>query len=163
MTVLRRMIVLPQCERIVMNFAEAGLQNPLDSIYKLSKIATRASTEDNLVWVMQLMYDMWSSGALHNDQFAVRNLGSPGGKSLVDLLVFKTDILEHLLHKFMDSRSFLEPVKKTIRDACANIDTFRKHCGYFYNTKHNPAPLLDFILCRQVSFQLASQGFSGFH
>ena len=69
------------------------------------------------MWVMQLMYDMWSSGALHNDQFAVRNLGSLWGKRLVDLLVFKKDMLEHLLHKFMDSRSFLAPVKKTIRDA----------------------------------------------
>ena len=105
---------------------------------------------------------MWSSGALHNDQFAVRNPGPPAGKSLVDLLVLKKDILEYLLHKFMDSQSLLGPVKKTIRDACANIDTFRKHCEYFYNTKHNPAPLLDSIRCRQVSFQLASQCFSGF-
>ena len=67
---------------------------------------------------------------------------------LVDLLLFKTDILQFLLYKFMGSRSFLEPLKKTIRDVCANIDTSRKHCGYFYNTKHNPAPLLDFILRR---------------
>jgi hypothetical protein len=44
------------------------VQHPLDNIYKLSKIATRASKEDNLVWVMQLMYDMWSSGAFQDDQ-----------------------------------------------------------------------------------------------
>jgi hypothetical protein len=53
MTVLRRVIVLPQRERLAMHFAEAGLHIPLDSIFKLSKIATRARTEGNLVWVMQ--------------------------------------------------------------------------------------------------------------
>ena len=77
---------------------------------------------------MQFMYDMWSSGALRNDQFAIRNL-TPVGKSLVDLFVLQKDFLEFLLHRFMDSRSFLAPAKKTIRDGCANIDTFRKHCG----------------------------------
>ena len=38
------------------------------------------------MWVMQLMHDVWSRRALHNDQFAFRNL-APVGKSLVDLLV----------------------------------------------------------------------------
>ena len=120
------------------------MHKPLGSTYKLNKIATRASKEDNLVWGMQFMYDVWSSGALHNDQFAFRNL-TPMGKSLVDLLVLK-NILEYLLHKFMDSWSFLESGKKTIRDVCANIDTFRKQCRYFHNAKHCPVPLLDLII-----------------
>ena len=122
------------------------MHNPLDIFYKLNNIVTCAGKEDSLAWVVQFMYVLRFSGALHNDQFAIRNL-TPVGKSLVDLLVLKKDILEFLLHKFMDSRSFLEPAKKTIRDVCANIDTFRKHCGYFYITKHSPAPLLDFIRC----------------
>ena len=66
--------------------------NPLGRIYKLSKIATRASTEDNLVRATPLMDDVWSSGAPRNDQFAIRNL-TPVRKSLVDLLVFKKDTL----------------------------------------------------------------------
>ena len=90
-------------------------------------------------------HDVWSSGAPHNDQFAIRNL-TPMGKSLVDLLVLNKDILEYLLHKCIDTRSFLEPAQKTIRDVSANIDTFREQCGYFCNTKNCPAPLLDFII-----------------
>ena len=49
MTVLRSMMTLPACAGIVMKFAEAGVQNRLDSIYKLGKIATHASKEGNLV------------------------------------------------------------------------------------------------------------------
>ena len=78
---------IPVCASILIKFAEASVQNPLDNIYKLGKIATRASKEDNLAWVMQLMYDVWSSGAFHNDPLAYRNF-TPAGKSLVDLLVF---------------------------------------------------------------------------
>ena len=82
------MMALPACASIVMKFAEAIVHNPLGDIYKLSKIATRAIKEDNLVWVMQLMYEISFSEALHNDPFAFRNL-TPVGKRLVDLLVLE--------------------------------------------------------------------------
>ena len=165
MTVLRRMNTLPACASIVMKLAEANVQNPLGRIYKLSKIATRASKADNLVCVMQLMYDVWSNGALHNDQFAFQNL-TPMGKSLVDLLVLKQDILDLLLHKCMDSRSFLEPANKTIRGVCANIGKFRKQCEYCLQYQALPRPALRFHIfvaasC-QVSFQTSSQCFSAF-
>ena len=44
------MMILPPRASIVIKFAEAEVQNLLDNIYKLSKIATRTSKEDNLVW-----------------------------------------------------------------------------------------------------------------
>ncbi len=57
MTVLRRTMTLPVRASVVVQFAEAGMHNPLDSIYKLSNIVTRKQR--------------WTSGALHHDQFCI--------------------------------------------------------------------------------------------
>ena len=147
MTVLRRMMTHPACERVVLKLAEAGLSNPLDSIYKLHKIVVRCGgSVDGMAWCLELMYDLWQSGALAGDQFSVRLLASTGkaGKtSLVDLMLFKKEIVDYLLNKFMDSRSFRAEGKKLLRDTCRDLEHFRQQCGYFYNTKHKTAFSLD--------------------
>ena len=143
MTVLRRMMVHPACERVVLKLAEAGLSNPLDSIYKLHKIVVRCGgSVDGMAWSLELMYNLWHIGALAGDQFAIRHLQT-AGKSLTDLMWFKQDVMDYLLNKFMDSRSFKAEGKKVLRDTCRNLEYFRQQCGYFYNAKLKPARSLD--------------------
>ena len=136
MTVLRRMMTHPACERVVLKLAEAGVSNPLDSIYKLHKIVIRCGgSVDGMAWSLELMHDLWDSGALAGDQFAIRHLQT-AGKSLTDLMLFKKDLLEHLVNAFMDSRGFKPEGKKLLRDTCRGVEHFRQQCGYFYNAKH---------------------------
>ena len=137
--VLQKMMINPACERVVLKLAEAGSSNPLDSIYKLHKIVVRcAGSVDDMAWSLELMYDLWHSGALAGDQFAIRLLQT-AGKSLTDLMLFKKDILDFLLNKFMDSRSFKIEGKKVLRDTCRDLEYFRRQCGYFYNAKYKEA------------------------
>ena len=143
MTVLRRMMAHPACERVVLKLAEAGLSNPLDSIYKLHKIVVRCGgSVDGMAWCLELMYDLWHSGALVGDQFSIRLLAT-AGKSLVDLMLFKKETMDYLVNKFMDSRSFRTEGKKLLRDTCRDLEYFRQQCGYFYNAKLKPARSLD--------------------
>ena len=58
-------------------------------------------------------------------------------------MLFKKDIMEYLLNKFMDSRSFKAEGKKLLRDTCRDLEYFRQQCGYFYNAKLKPARSLD--------------------
>ena len=41
-TVLKRMISIPECTKIVLRLGGQGISNPLDSIYKLHKIIAQA-------------------------------------------------------------------------------------------------------------------------
>ena len=80
--------------------------------------------------------DLWSSGALKDDQLSVRQLG--GGKNQIgalDVLVCKREIMRRLIGTFMDNRDFAQSGKDRIRELCTNVQTFRKKCGYAYNTK----------------------------
>ena len=139
LTVLRRMMVVPACEKVVIRMADAGLSNPLDNVYNLHKIVVRAVTEDRMAWVLEMMEDFWASGALAYDQFAVRHL-STAGKSLPDLLIAKQDVLRHLLGSFLDSRAFSSEQKQRLRDTCRSLEHSRAKCGYFFNAKYKQVP-----------------------
>ena len=90
---------------------------------------------DGMAWSLELMHDLWDSGALAGDQFAIRHLQT-AGKSLTDLMLFKKDLLEHLVNAFMDSCGFKPEGKKLLRATCRDVEYFRQQCGYFYNAKH---------------------------
>ncbi len=140
MTVLKRLMSIPKCSKIVLDLEEQGVKNPLDSIYKLHKIVTRAGTADKIEWAFELMVDLWRSGAIHSDQLGVRHMDGKGqganGKGIVDLLCFKRDLLRHLTGDFVDGRAFTTDQKQHLRDICCNgLESFRKQCGYVYNTK----------------------------
>lgn len=110
MTVLRRLMALPRCANMVMALCDEGLANPLDSVYKLNKIVSKASTPDKIEWSLELLIDLWRSGALKSDQLGFRhlagNITGSGGKGIVDLMVFKRELLQHLIGKFADGRKF---------------------------------------------------------
>ena len=58
------------------------------------------------------MYDLWNSGALAREQFAIRHLQT-AGTSLTDLMLLKKDALDYLVNAFMDSRGFKPETKQS--------------------------------------------------
>ena len=145
-------MTLPVCAKLVLGLEDEGTQNPLDSIYKLHRIVTRAATPERIEWSLALMVDFWRSGAITTDQLSLRHIDGRGlkgsdGKGLVDLLCFKKDVLDHMLGDFMEAHMFNHEQKKKLRAICGTIESFRDKCGYFYNAKHRkvdpraPAPL----------------------
>ncbi len=138
MTVLKRLMALPRCAQIVLGLSEEGIANPLDSIYKLHKIIVRASTPDKLEWSLELLVDFWRSGMLKTDQLSIRHIDGRAtgnqGKGVVDLMVFKMELLTHLTGAFLDNRTFKPQDKQLLRDACTSIEKFRRRCGYCFNS-----------------------------
>lgn len=86
------------------------------------------------------MVDFWRSGALKSDQLAVRQLDGKqkgsNGKGLVDVLVYKRDLLRYILIEWMEPLSWSPSEKALLREACASIAGFRSKCGYIYNARH---------------------------
>ena len=140
LTVLRRLMSIPACAKMVMELEELGASNPMDSIYKLHKVVTRAGSPERIEWAFELMLDLWKSGALKSDQLSIRHLDVRGlganGKGIIDLLCFKKEVLRHLTGELLDSNSFSSSQKQTLRDVCnGGISRFREKCGYVYNAK----------------------------
>lgn len=145
--VYKRMMSSKKCAAIVLELEDLGTANPLDSIYKLAKICTKASTADMIEWSLELMIDLWRSGALKSDQMAVRQLDGKQkgscGKGLIDILTYKKDVLKYILNTYIEPLSWPPADKARIRDVCSSIQYFRSKCGYIYNTRHLKATGLD--------------------
>ncbi len=143
LTVLRRMVCIPRCTILLSELEEEGCANPLDSIYKLHKIVTRAQSADKIEWTLELMIDMWRSGGYKSDQYSVRHLDGKGtaaaGKGIVELMGFKQDLLKHLVGDFLDARQICNEDKHTLRGVCASLAVFRERCGYVHNNKYRKA------------------------
>ncbi len=148
LTVLKRLLNIPSCCTLLLELEELGLENPLDSIYKLHKVIIRGATRDNIEWSLHLMIDLWRSGALKTDQLSVRHLDGKckgsDGKGIVELMCFKAAVLRHLMGEFMDTRTFTDAQKALLRGVCSHgITEFRRRCGYVHNRKHGNKALPD--------------------
>ena len=124
-------------QAIIMKMEQYGVKNPLGSIYKLNKVVGKAGSQENITWAVELMYDLWMSGSLKDDQMALRHLegkikGS-NGKGTVDLLILKKDLQSYILDHWMDKCAWSAAQKATIRDVCRSIVKFRESCGYVFN------------------------------
>ena len=121
LSVLRRLMSRPKCHKLVLNLCEEGLGNPLDSVYKLHKIVSKANSPDMIEWSLELICDQWRSGALKADQLGMRHLrgdiAGSGGKGIIDLMVFKHDALQFLLGPFAAVREF-SPANKASPTTC---------------------------------------------
>ncbi|MCP4244388.1 MAG: hypothetical protein GY772_27905 [bacterium] len=139
LTVLRRLMSLPRCGALVAELEEMGIDNPMDSIYKYHKLLVKAGAPEKVEWALELMVDLYKSGGLRKEAFAIRAItGTPrtGNKGLVDLLVYKRDCLAFLVGEFLDARALPDKDKRALREACASIQVFRGKCGYVFNNKY---------------------------
>ncbi len=124
----------PHVFTLLLSLDEAeGVRNPLDSVCKLQWLTIRA--KDKLSWVAPLLVDLYKSGALSIDQCSLRALKGPAStqSGVVDVLARKADLLSHLL-RWAENASFPDAVKDKLRAVCVDVDTFRKHCGYAWQS-----------------------------
>ena len=76
---------------------------------------------------------MLQCGSLHDGDTSLRALKGEGahkGAGLVDLLVFKRGLLDHLLTRFLPDMSWSGEIKKSIIDTTRNYLDFRQCNGY---------------------------------
>jgi hypothetical protein len=138
MTICSRMLSIPACKAALIEVdQEYGANNPLDSYNKLQALIQKSKVPAKLEWVVLLLLDLHKSNALRGDQIGVRTLqGAKGdrGRSLVDLLMYKEDVLNHLTSTVLDSLALEPSTKSKIRAITASLATYRTNCGYSYNS-----------------------------
>ena len=123
---------------------EFSTRNPLDSTTKLQTIINKGGKDtEKIEWCVLLLLDLHASGALRYDQIGLRALqgGSTrtGGKGLLDLLLFKRELMQYMIHGFVDTLKFPPAIKVKIRETCSSISQYRTACGYSYNPTYKPA------------------------
>ena len=140
LTVHARMLSIPVVKALLVDAQEGEKNNPLDKITKLLVIAQKAQSVDRIQWAVEMILDLYASGALVYEQVGSRALegrtAQAAGKGLVDLFVLKHTALQHLTTEWLDSWAVPSDVKAAIRRVCSSLSAFRSGCGYHYNPSY---------------------------
>ena len=124
---------------------ESAQGNPLDSVCKLSSLATRAKTPENIEWTIELLFDYTRSGALSKDQVGVRalegKLAGQQGRGLVDMCVYKRGLLSHLSNNVLGKLKWGDEIQIAMREAMTSIAVFRNKCGFLFTPTMKPVSL----------------------
>jgi hypothetical protein len=142
----KEILQVPRLKAMVMETDDRfGKQSPHNSILKLQlyynrtklvfddlRIRDAAQIVNGLQWVFQAVHDRLVAGLLKPDDFAKRAISgeSSGNKGLVDLLLLKFFVLEHLLHTWLPTLGVPIDIVVGIQSALKDFNEYRKHCGW---------------------------------
>ena len=137
LTVHDRLLSIPAVRSLLYDCQEADMPNPFDKIGKLQAVVSKAQTEECITWSMEMLADLYKSGALSLEQMGQRALegrtAAQAGKGTVDLLCYKLKAKRFFTSEWLDSLSLTPEVKDTIRGMMVSIAKFREMAGYSYN------------------------------
>lgn len=133
LTFFERVLSIPSVADL-MQLADNDVKNPFDGSTKIQAIISKASSRENIAWTFHAIWDLHKGGFLQGEGVPLRSLqgrvpGS-GGKGLVDLLVFKLQLLRHLLDHLIDPFKWSTAVKATLRTVLSSHTSYREHVGY---------------------------------
>ena len=134
------MLSVPAIKELIMKAQEHTMPNPFVKMGQLTAFLHKAVTQDRIAWAVELVLDFyWSNGVTVEDmgERALKGRGaqSMSNKGLVDLLVYKQQLLAHMVGAWLDSFAIEPSTKATIRDTFNNgIAHFRSKAGYQYNS-----------------------------
>ena len=136
-----RMLAIPKIRSLVIAAQESQTHaNPFKKMGQFNAFLHKAVTPERIEWSLELLMDLYYTGGISIEDMGARALegkassgGASAGKGLVDLLVYKQQLLAYLIGEWLDSISIDSHIKSTIREACKSIEHFRSLAGYCYN------------------------------
>ena len=108
---------------------EWARDGPLQSIYKLQVISTKANKANGLIrWGLGSIYGLCRSGAVSLGEISFRALkdGAGGGKGLVDLFIMKKRLKDYLLTVGLPKRFKTCTMHEQIIHICKGHNSYRK-------------------------------------
>ena len=124
----------PEIQEVVLREESRREMSMFNSVVGMNTLVTKAKTEDNIEYIFAAIQDGRRAGLLGPEHMVTRSLEGkiPGsnGKGLVDLLIFKKNMLAHLLTVVVPSKSIPAGMKAKIQDVCSTFAKFRAHLGY---------------------------------
>lgn len=138
----KTILSLPKAKALLLATDEAmDFTNPLDSVSKLAIIGHKTKgVADDIIWTIELILDLCRANAITTEQVGTRclegKLSGQNGKGLVDLCLFKKQLLGHLIARELPKmQGWSTQVHEQIRLVLSNISTFRSKSGYLFNTQ----------------------------
>ena len=133
-TIQDRLLSLPRAKQLLLQAEDlpAG-QNPLEGTTKLQAVISKARTPSSIELVVEAIFDMHAAGFMRTPPpvSAITGAGpASGGKGLVEIVLFKFDLLKWFLNDFMDGKAWGTNIKATLRNTFNDISSFRAACGY---------------------------------
>ena len=125
----------PNCPRSPEAEEEFGTRTPWDSVTKLEwvhkKAGTSATTRRKIVWQLSAINDLVRSKSVTSGELSINGLSGSkrGGRGMLDLMLFKLDLLDEFIINQADKCGLSAGVKCTLRKVFDSHATFRMYLG----------------------------------
>ena len=94
----------------------------------------KARNDENIIWVFCGIADFARAKLITPDMVSLRalegKLPSAGGKGLLDLLIYKKQMLQFITGECLQKINIRAADRSKIQEVCSSHKTFRKHVGY---------------------------------
>ena len=115
-----------------------GKKTPWDSAYKLEHVARKAGRRPDLatsartLWLLSCINDLCNNKLVSPGELSVTALTGKGrgGKGLLDLLLFKKDLLEFFLNEKLEGLGLRAGAKSAVRNAMSSVAAYRAAFGH---------------------------------
>ena len=129
LTVFSRALSNPKILEAVSSIdQEYGLRGPFSKVFILEGIIKKAKTPQMIEWSFLSIADMFRSGVLQGEDLSLRGLtgyGTSGGKGMVDLIVFKYDMLRYFVDVFINKHAFDRTCLPKLKQVYENHEQYR--------------------------------------
>ena len=129
LTVFSRALSNPKILEVVSSLdQDYGIRGPFSKVFILEGIIKKAKTSQMIEWTFLSIADMFRSGVLQGEDLSLRALtgySTSGGKGLVDLIIFKYDMLRYFLDVFINKHAFDRTCLPKLKQIFENHDQYR--------------------------------------
>ena len=115
---------------------EFGKKTPWDSVTKLEWVHKKAgkcvATRRRIVWQLAAVNDLVRTRQAASGELSIIGLsgkGRGGGRGMLDLLLFKLDLLDEFMNNQCDKCGITNDAKTTIKDVLDNHSSYRQKVG----------------------------------
>jgi hypothetical protein len=124
-----RVLNIPKVREILL-LSDQACNNIFDGWTKLQTVIGKARTPDNILWAFLGLYDAYKMGFILDLGLRLLQGTGPGmnGRGIVDLLIYKKGLLQHLLGQNLEAFTFKFVIKAKIRHVLKDFETVRANC-----------------------------------
>jgi hypothetical protein len=115
---------------------EFGKKTPWDSVTKLEwvrkKAGTGVATRRRIVWQLAAVNDLVRTRQAASGELSITGLsgkGRGGGRGMLDLLLFKLDLLDEFMNNQCDKCGLTNDAKTTVKDVLDCHSSYRQKVG----------------------------------
>ena len=112
------------CLREIENMSASRAKNPFSSISKLSVVATKCRTAENIEWFLQMVVLGMRRNFVTQSDLTQKQLS----QSTCTLMLMKRELLHYFMEQFMDKHGFPSDTRTALHDSMSTFEKLYEHC-----------------------------------